>query len=293
MSTTPRPIAGKVVAITGAARGIGKATAQALVTRGARVAIGDLDPAMTEQAAEEIGHGTVGLPLNVTDRESFAAFLEEAERQLGPVDVLVNNAGIMPMVRFLEETPESIERQFAVNVMGVINGMQLVMPGMLKRGRGHVVNVSSSAGKFGAPGLANYCGTKHAVVGITDSVRTETLDSGIDFSLVMPAIVETELSTGMPKIRGVKNQTPQDIADGIVEAIETGRYEVWCPRRLSPLYRVKSVLPTRGNDALLKATKATTSIERAIDSPERVAYEQRIEIASGTGQKQLDAGQKD
>lgn len=290
MSKTARPIAGRVVAITGAARGIGKATATALTQRGARVAIGDLDPELTRTAAEEIGGATIGLPLNVTDRESFAAFLEETQRQLGPLDVLVNNAGIMPVARFLDETPESIERQFAVNVMGVVNGMQLALPGMLERGRGHVVNVSSSAGKFGAPGLANYCGTKHAVVGITDTVRTELRDTPVDFSMVMPAIVQTELATGLTETRGVKKLVPEDIAAGIVEALETGRYEVWCPRNLSPLYRLKSVLPLKANDALLKVTKADRAILDSLDSPERLAYERRIEIASGTGQQQLGPG---
>src|SRR5580692_615810 len=97
------PVAGKIVAITGAARGIGRATAEALARRGARVAIGDLDRALAERTASDIGSGTIALELDVTQRGSFAAFLDAVEARLGPVDVLVNNAGIMPVGPFVEE----------------------------------------------------------------------------------------------------------------------------------------------------------------------------------------------
>ncbi|MGH2877823.1 MAG: SDR family NAD(P)-dependent oxidoreductase, partial [Solirubrobacteraceae bacterium] len=97
MARAPRSLAGKVVAITGAARGIGRATAAALIAQGARVAIGDIDASLAQSAAAELGQGTVGLPLDVTERASFDGFLTQAEHSLGPLDVLVNNAGIMPI----------------------------------------------------------------------------------------------------------------------------------------------------------------------------------------------------
>ena len=108
MAKERRSLNGKVVAITGGARGIGKATATALVRKGCRVAIGDLDLALAEQTAAELGGGAIALPLDVTDRASFASFLDEAEQQLGPLDVLVNNAGIMPVTPFVEESEESV-----------------------------------------------------------------------------------------------------------------------------------------------------------------------------------------
>src|SRR5215471_15211225 len=111
MAKERRSLNGKVVAITGGARGIGKATATALVRKGCRVAIGDLDLPLAEQAAAELGGGTVALPLDVTDRGSFASFLDEAERRLGPLDVVINNAGIMPVTPFVEESEDSIARQ--------------------------------------------------------------------------------------------------------------------------------------------------------------------------------------
>ncbi|HKI67562.1 MAG TPA: SDR family NAD(P)-dependent oxidoreductase, partial [Solirubrobacterales bacterium] len=111
MAKQRRSLSGKVVAITGGARGIGKATAAALVRKGCRVAIGDLDLELAERTAAELGGGTLALALDVTDRASFAGFLDEAERQLGPLDVVVNNAGIMPVTPFAEESDDSIRRQ--------------------------------------------------------------------------------------------------------------------------------------------------------------------------------------
>src|SRR5947209_20041935 len=122
MAKAPRPLAGKVAAITGGARGIGRATAAALVARGVRVAIGDLDAGLAEQTAAELGGGTVGLPLDVTDRSSFEGFLTEVETRLGPLDVMVNNAGIMPVGPFLEESDAIARRQVDINLHGVIVG---------------------------------------------------------------------------------------------------------------------------------------------------------------------------
>src|SRR5262249_22471733 len=110
MAKTVRSLTGQVVAITGGARGIGRATAAALIAPGARVRIGAIAQPMAEKTASELGAGTIGLPLDVTDRESFAAFLDETERQLGPLDVLVNNAGIMPVGPFVTESDGAAER---------------------------------------------------------------------------------------------------------------------------------------------------------------------------------------
>ena len=117
MAKERRSLNGKVVAITGGARGIGKATAEALVAKGCRVAIGDLDLTLAEQTAGCLGGGTVALALDVTDRASFERFLDEAERQLGPIDVVVNNAGIMPVTPFAEEGEDSVRRQVEINLL--------------------------------------------------------------------------------------------------------------------------------------------------------------------------------
>ncbi len=110
MAKTPRSLVGKIVAITGGARGIGRATAAALIAQGAKVAIGDIDDKLAAQTADELGHGTLGASLDVTDRRSFESFLDQVERELGPLDVLINNAGIMPIGPFIEEEDDTARR---------------------------------------------------------------------------------------------------------------------------------------------------------------------------------------
>jgi NADP-dependent 3-hydroxy acid dehydrogenase YdfG len=197
MAKERRSLSGQFVAITGGARGIGKATATALVRKGCRVAIGDLDLALAEKTAGELGGGTVAMQLDVTDRSSFAHFLDEAERQLGPVDAVINNAGIMPVTPFDEESADSVQRQIDINIGGVITGTQLAMKRMRPRGSGYIVNIASQAGKSGLPGIATYSGTKHAVVGISEAVRAELRGSGVEVRCVMPTVVNTELTSGV------------------------------------------------------------------------------------------------
>jgi NADP-dependent 3-hydroxy acid dehydrogenase YdfG len=150
MAKQPRILAGQTAAITGGARGIGRATAQALLLQGMKVAIGDVDLDAARQAATDLGSSTVGLPLDVTDRASFTAFLDSTEEQLGPVDVLVNNAGIMQVGRFIDEDDLTARRMVDINIHGVILGTKLALERMVARDRGHIVNISSQAGKFGA-----------------------------------------------------------------------------------------------------------------------------------------------
>src|SRR5947209_10116014 len=122
MAKVPRSLAGQVVAITGGARGIGRATAAALIAQGARVAIGDIEEPLAERAAQELGAGTIGLALDVTDRASFSAFLDEVEGRLGPLDVLINNAGLMPIGSFVAEAASIAIRMADINLHGVIYG---------------------------------------------------------------------------------------------------------------------------------------------------------------------------
>src|SRR3954466_3182430 len=159
MAKQQRILTGQVAAITGGARGIGRATAQAFLREGMKVAIGDLDVATAQKTARELGHGTIALELNVTDRASVAKFLDDVEAQLGPVDIMVNNAGIMQVGhRVWDEDDATTLRMIDINVNGVMYGVKEAVPRMLSRGRGHVVNVASTAGKGGFPGGATYCG---------------------------------------------------------------------------------------------------------------------------------------
>lgn len=275
MAKQRQSLSGKVVAITGGARGIGRTTAQALVRKGCRVALGDLDLAPAEQTAAELGGGTVAIQLNVTDRDSFTAFLDEAERQLGPVDVLINNAGIMPVTPFEDESDDSIRRQLDINVYGVMVGTQLAVRRMKARGRGHIVNIASSAGKAGVPGIATYTATKHAVVGLTEAVRAECRGSGVELSYVMPITVNTQLIEGLADKRGVKRVEPEDVAKEIVDALELGKVDVYVPRELRLSVVLGTLLPRRAREAVARFM-GVTEVMTEVDPVARRAYEERI-----------------
>jgi NAD(P)-dependent dehydrogenase (short-subunit alcohol dehydrogenase family) len=262
-----------VVAITGGARGIGKATAAALVRKGCRVAIGDLDLPLAEEAAAKLGSGTIAAALDVTDRDSFATFLGEVERQLGPLDVLVNNAGIMPVTPFAAEATDSIRRQIDINLFGVITGMQLAIERMQPRGSGHIVNLASQAGKAGIPGIATYSGTKHAVVGVSEAVRQELRDTGVEISCVMPTIVNTELTEGVSS-RWVKAVDADDVAGEIVDALEVPRFDVFVPRANGVMFKTVSMLPRRAREWFGRAM-GVDKLMTEVDHGSRRNYEER------------------
>jgi NAD(P)-dependent dehydrogenase (short-subunit alcohol dehydrogenase family) len=270
----PRELRGRVAAVTGGARGIGRATARALSRAGVNVAIGDLDGELAQEAAQELGTGAIGLGLDVTDPAAFAAFLDSAEAALGPLDVLVNNAGILHLGPFVEEDLDATRRQFDVNVFGVVNGTRLVLPRFRQRGRGHLVNVASSAGKLAPPGIATYVATKHAVVGLTEAVRAEHDGTGIDFSIVMPGVVKTEMIAGYAHSPVVKVITPEDVADEIVDALRTGRIDVWVPRSLGHVNRIIAAAP-RGLREWIGRRLRIDSVTWNADRSERGDYEAR------------------
>src|SRR4051794_5157309 len=275
MAKQHRILTGQVAAITGAARGIGRATAQAFLREGMKVAIGDLDVATAQKTARELGHGTIALELNVTDRASVAKFLDDVEAQLGPVDIMVNNAGIMQVGhRVWDEDDATTLRMIDINVNGVMYGVKEAVPRMLSRGRGHVVNVASTAGKGGFPGGATYCGTKHYVVGLSEALRAELRDTGVEVSCVMPVVVNTELASGLTETRGVKQVQPEDVANEIVAALQSARFDVFVPRSVASITKVMNVLPRGGREAIARALKADQVLAQ-IDEGKRAAYELR------------------
>jgi NADP-dependent 3-hydroxy acid dehydrogenase YdfG len=276
MAKQPRILAGQTAAITGGARGIGRATAQAFVRQGMKVAIGDVDFDAAQQTASELGGSTVALGLDVTERESFSKFLDGVEEQLGPLDVLVNNAGIMPLGRFIDEDDLTAQRMIDINLHGVILGTKLALARMVPRGRGHIVNIASQAGKFGAPGGATYSATKHAVVGLSEAVRGELQLMGVDIDLsyVMPFVVNTELGSGLGQARGQHNLEPSQVADAIVEALQQGIVEVWVPKSTKRTYQIGTLLPRSLAEGLGRAMKANRVLADA-DVTVRHDYELR------------------
>jgi NAD(P)-dependent dehydrogenase (short-subunit alcohol dehydrogenase family) len=299
MAREGRSLRGRVAAVTGGARGIGRATAAALAREGARVAIGDLDADLARSTADQVGHDAGAFALDVTRRDSFEHFLDSVEEAFGPLDILVNNAGIMHLGRFVDEDDATTARQVDINLLGVLTGTKLALERMDRRGTGHIVNLASSAGKVSPPGAATYAATKHAVVGLTEAVAAEHRESGIEFSIVMPGVVNTELAAGLAKGRAVKWVEPEEVADAIVEALRKPRLEVYVPSSIGTINRITAMLPRRAQEAIGRALKVDRILWDA-DQSRRAAYEaraaasepQQTEDAGGAtaGQEQVPAG---
>ena len=284
----PRSLSNRVVAITGAARGIGRATAETLTRKGAKVAIGDLDLATAEQTAKEIGGDTIALQLDVTDLAEFTSFLDQVEERLGSIDVLINNAGIMPIGPLDQEPDHITAKQIEINLHAVIHGTKQAMQRMKPRGTGHIVNIASMAGKGGIPGGATYCATKHAVVGLSEAAYMELRGTGVEISVVMPGVVDTELAAGLVDTRGIKKSTPQDVADRITEALEYGIVEVYVPKSGGRIFKAVQLLPRAGREKLAKALNADKVLWES-DTAKRAAYEQRASASAPHVEEALEA----
>jgi NAD(P)-dependent dehydrogenase (short-subunit alcohol dehydrogenase family) len=267
-------IGGKVVVITGGARGIGLATATALHKLGAKVAIGDIDETTVKESGADLGLEVYG-KLDVTDPSSFADFLDQVERQLGPIDVLVNNAGIMPVGRVIDEPDAVTRRILDINVYGVILGSKLAAQRMAPRGRGHVINIASLAGELHIVGLATYCASKHAVLGFTDSARLEYRAAGVKFSSVLPTFVNTELVAGTPGTKGLRNAEPAEIADAIVALIAQPRPRVRITKAAGALVVSQKFWPRRFSEGLNRLMGGDHVFTDDVDVEKRRAYEAR------------------
>jgi NAD(P)-dependent dehydrogenase (short-subunit alcohol dehydrogenase family) len=275
MAKKPRPLNGKVVAITGGARGIGRATAAALLARGARVAIGDIDETVCARVADELGAGSVGLGLDVTSRESFTRFLDDVERRLGTLDVLINNAGIQPLGEFVHERDVVTERVLDVNLGGTALGCKLALERLLPRDTGHIVNIASGLGRTAVPGAASYCASKFAVIGLSEALQAELAGSQVELHVVLPGFTDTEMSAGLRGLRGVSTCTPEEIAGGIIEAIEFGHDELFVPKSLGRLVALQPLTPRR-LAALIRGLLRSDQLMTDVEPLERAAYEARI-----------------
>ncbi|MFJ9363322.1 SDR family oxidoreductase [Nocardia sp. NPDC101769] len=268
-------IAGKVVVITGGARGIGLATATALQALGAKIAIGDIDETTVKESGAARGFDVYDR-LDVTDHQSFDAFLDEVERRLGPIDVLVNNAGIMPTGRVVDEPDQITRRILDINVYGVILGSKLAIGRMLPRGRGHVINIASLAGETHIPGLATYNASKHAVLGFTDTLREEYRGTGLRFSSVLPTLTKTELGSGVTAPKLLRPAEPEEIADAITKLIVEPRSKVRVTAMAGIISQMVGLLPQSVGDAIGRALGAQSAFLDDVDSDARKAYEHRV-----------------
>jgi NAD(P)-dependent dehydrogenase (short-subunit alcohol dehydrogenase family) len=263
------------VAITGGARGIGYQTAKELIRRGHRVAIGDVDEARLKEAADELGV-TVFTRLDVTDPDSFRSFLDMVEADLGPLDVLNNNAGIKPTGHAHEEDDVVTRRQVEINVLGVIFGTKLALQRMLPRRAGHIINTASLAGELPVPGLATYCGTKFAVIGFTEAARQEYRKSGVQLSTVRPTFTNTELVAGTAGAKGLRNAEPEEIARATADLIESPRPFVRVTRLAGGLVAAMKFVPGRLAVGLGSALGTDSVFLDDVDLGARQAYLDRI-----------------
>jgi NAD(P)-dependent dehydrogenase (short-subunit alcohol dehydrogenase family) len=271
-----KPVAGRIVVITGGARGIGLATATQLAGEGARVCVGDLDGDLAGSVAADIGGGTVGFPVDVTDHEGFTAALDGVESRVGPIDVLINNAGVMPLSSFEEESSEAAQLTFDVNVFGLMHGTRDAIRRMRPRGHGHIVNVASMAGVTVTPGAATYSASKHAVVGLCESLVWELRGTGIDLSYVLPALVNTELAAGVKRSLVANTVEPEQVAARIVGALRRPRLAVYVPGYMGPITRMSAITPRAVSDWFTVRLGADRLLTDSLGTPERARYAARV-----------------
>lgn len=264
---------GARVLITGAGRGIGQATAELFAAKGSEVVIADVDVAAAQLAAAALG--AKSYELDVRSRGQWDQLLAD----LGHVDILVNNAGVMPAGAFLDEPDVVGQATMDINVWGLIHGMRAAVPGMIERGRGHIVNVASLAGKIPLPGLAVYNASKFAAVGLSAATRLEFAGHGVSVSCVLPSAVRTRLSAGMALGHGMPTVDPEDVAAAVVRTCATRRAEVAVPNYLGPIDVALAAAPERTVRLVRKLFDGDRALHPA-DEQTRAKYEEQVRSIS-------------
>lgn len=271
--TTPEPgLIRQVALVTGGARGIGIAVAQALSQAGAIVVIGDVDIDAARHAAGKIG-ATAGF-VDVTSPDSFSTLLGEIEQRHGRLDILINNAGIMPVGPFLGMKPDVMAAAVSINLLGVANGCRVIGEHMAARGSGRIVNIASVAGRLPVPGMAVYNGTKFGVLGLTEALCAELAPQGVRVSVVLPTFTRTALIAGLNISRLIQTVEPADVARAVLKNL-AGAYSTPVPGSQRVSLALLPVLPRRVRAALTRAS----GLNRAFLTPDPIAradYDARI-----------------
>lgn len=265
--TRRRNLRGARVLITGAGSGLGRSLAVEVAARGAHVIVWDLNAdaaAQTCAFVEAEGATSEYAVVDVTDEH---AVNDEAGRA-GAVDVLVNNAGVVTGAPVLDGVSDGIRRTFDVNVLALYWTIRAVLPGMLTRQRGTIVNISSAAGLVGVARQTDYSASKFAVVGLTESLRAELrrkANCGVDAMLVCPYYIDTGMFQGVattfPRLLPILN--PEDVARGIATRFEAGK-ELFVTPRLARLVPAARVLSSRRFDALMDAFGINRTMDRFV-----------------------------
>lgn len=215
-------VSGKVVLVTGGGGGIGAGIAEAFAEKGARVAITDINADWAQAEADRIGHGAIALAQDVTSPESWAAVKQAVEAQLGPVDVLCNNAGVAHTFKPMDDMSiEEFDRIMAVNVRGVFNGCKAFMPEMKARRSGHIVNTSSVNGQLPHGTFAVYSASKFAVSGMSEALRQELEPFNVGVSILYPGLTRSRMSEG--QVPGMSDEAKKALAARMMEPVWLGR----------------------------------------------------------------------
>jgi NAD(P)-dependent dehydrogenase (short-subunit alcohol dehydrogenase family) len=247
---------GKLALVTGAGSGIGKATAQLLASRGARIVVVDLDEARVSAMTAELGDRCAfSRAVDVGNRDAMRSLADDVHRKLGALDVLVNNAGVGHSGGILDTKLEDWDWVVNVNLWGVIHGCHFFAPKMVDSGRGgHIANVASAFGLMAGPGVAPYCTTKFAVVGLSESLRAELEPHHVGVSAICPGLINTDIIArgrfadegmrgGVAKTFQQRGRSPDEVAHGILHAIEKNvavlpvgaeAWGMWLGKRIAP-----------------------------------------------------------
>ncbi|RFU71392.1 3-ketoacyl-ACP reductase [Peribacillus saganii] len=218
-------LSGKTALITGAGRGIGRATAIALAKEGVNIGLVGLNMSNLEKVSSELAEYNIEISAasaDVADLESVTHAIEHINSDLGAIDILINNAGTAKFGGFLELSPDEWENIIRVNLMGVYNVTRAVLPGMIERKTGDIINISSSAGQKGAPVTSAYSASKFAVLGLTESLMLEVRKHNIRVSALTPSTVATDLAieTNLTDGNPEKVMQPEDLAEFMVAQLK-------------------------------------------------------------------------
>ncbi len=216
---------GKTALITGAARGIGRAFAEAYVREGARVALADIDIARAHASAAEIGEAAVAVEMDVTRQESIDGAVAATSRAFGQIDILINNAAIFTAAPIVEVERADFARVFEINVAGTLFTLQAVARHMIERGiRGRIINMASQAGRRGEPLVAVYCASKAAVISLTQSAGLNLIRHGINVNAIAPGVVDGEHWDGVDAFFArYEGKAPGQKKREVGEAVPYGR----------------------------------------------------------------------
>jgi len=248
----------KSVLITGAGHGIGKIMAERIAALGAaKLIILDINKEALDKTAEELramGPEVYAKICDISDREAVYKCAEEVHKQAGPVDVLINNAGVVITGEILDLPDDMHKKHIDVNLLGTLWMLKAFVPDMVKRDEGHVVNIASSAGLLAVPGMGIYCATKFAIKGLNDALRCELLNrkSRVKVTVICPYAIDTGMFAGFKTPFFMPALKPEKMAQAVVDGILKDRKIVAKPITVFALPILNALLPPGIMDAVIK-----------------------------------------